>query len=57
MSTYVILLWVPGTYEGNDSPTAILGPFTKADAEQVASFLTCEHRLQQINTEVPEWAS
>lgn len=56
MTTYVILCWSKnrGRYE---CPDAILGPFTHRKANQVADKLTCRHKLWQITTEAPPWAT
>ena len=57
MSTTIILLWAEDSAPLGE-PTLILGPFTRAEAEQIAKrTLTCEYVLQTISQDVPEWAT
>ena len=53
MSTYVILCYMQ--YVDDESPTTILGPFTKTAAERTAKRLTCRTEVRSITTIPPEW--
>ena len=55
-STYVISVWVYGQDKHKNAPADILGPYTKTQAQRIAELLTCEHRVESIRTDVPEWA-
>ena len=62
-TTYVILCWQGETWAKDAeyadvrvAPTAILGPFTMLQAQQVAATLTCECEVTNVTTEPPAWA-
>ena len=50
-STYVIHLWKDG-HIGHET----IGPFTRVETDRIAATLTCNYRVERIDSNIPDWA-
>ena len=50
-STYVVHLWKDG-HIGH----VTIGPFTRVETDRLVTTLTCNYRVERIDSNVPDWA-